>query len=332
MNKAFAVRVGILLLVVLVLFSTTYTVRFSEVAVRTTFGKTSTASVQSKPGVHFRFPLFADRVTTYDTRVQLALTPLVEVPTADGLSVVVRAFVMWKMDTAPEKVLQFASSYATGRQADDALRNHLVTAVKASLGRYAFDDLIGPDSRLAAAERDIQEQLESIVSSQGVTPVAVGISQVQLPAKITKAVLSRMQATRTKLAETERSSGKAEARRITGAANTIVGALQAVADQRAEEIKGEANRKAAEYLHDMSEDEEFAIFLVQLDTLRAGLKDTTTLILSDRAAPWHLLSQINQSDGPIPHPADGDAMTANDPAPADKGDDASMEPTARQGP
>ena len=72
MNKAFAISVGILLLVVLVLFSTTYTVRFSEVAVRTTFGKTSTASVQSEPGIHFRFPLFADRVTTYDTRVQLA--------------------------------------------------------------------------------------------------------------------------------------------------------------------------------------------------------------------------------------------------------------------
>ena len=332
MNRTFAVSVGILLLVVLVLFSTTYTVRFSEVAVRTTFGKTSTASVQTKPGIHFRYPLFADRVTTYDTRVQLALTPLVEVPTADGLSVVVRAFLMWKMDTAPEAVLRFASSYASGSEADDALTNHLVTAVKASLGRYAFDDLIGPDSRLADAEREIQGQVELVVSSQGITPVVVGISQVQLPAKITKAVLARMQATRTKLAETERSSGHAEASRITGAANTIVAALQAFADQRAEEVKGEANRKAAEYLRDMSENEEFAIFLVQLDTLRAALKDTTTLILSDRAAPWHLLSQTNLSGGPIPHPAIAGTMTTIDSAPADEGDDASMEPTARRGP
>lgn len=334
MNRTFAVSVGILLLVVLVLFSTTYTVRFSEVAVRTTFGKTSTASVQTKPGIHFRYPLFADRVKTYDTRVQLALTPLVEVPTADGLSVVVRAFLMWKMDPAPEAVLRFAGSYATSREADDALRNHLVTAVKASLGRYGFDDLIGPDSKLAAAEQDIQGQLESVVSPQGITPVFVGISQVQLPAKITKAVLSRMQATRTKLAETERSSGHAEARRITGAANTIISALQAFAEQRAEEIKGEANRKAADYLHDMSQNEEFAIFLVHLDAMRAGLKDTATLILSDRAAPWHLLSQTNHSGGPIPHPVDGDSMavkTTDDPSP-DSGDGASIEPTARRGP
>ena len=71
MNTIFAVVVGVLLLAALLLFSTTYTVRFNEVAVRTTFGKTSTASVQSRPGVHFRYPLFADRVTKYDTRMQL---------------------------------------------------------------------------------------------------------------------------------------------------------------------------------------------------------------------------------------------------------------------
>ena len=143
MNKTFAYTVGFLILAALVLFSMTYTVRFNEVAVRTTFGKTSTASVKSEPGIHFRFPLFADRVTTYDTRVQIAQTPLVEVPTADGQSVVVRTFVMWKMDTDPEQVLKFASSYASERDADDALKSHLNTATKASLGRYSFDDLIG---------------------------------------------------------------------------------------------------------------------------------------------------------------------------------------------
>jgi membrane protease subunit HflC len=181
-----------------------------------------------------------------------------------------------------------------------------MTAAKASLGRYSFDDLIGPDSRLAAAEQDIRRQLESVVATQGIMPVTVGISQVQLPTKITKAVLSRMQATRTKLAETERTAGTAEARRIRGDANTIVENLQAFAEQRAEQIKGEAQRKAAEYLEDMGEDVEFAIFQVQLDALRAALSDTATLILSDEAAPWHLLNQDNFGGaGPIPQPAKG---------------------------
>jgi membrane protease subunit HflC len=305
MNKAFAVAVGLLLLAALVLFSTTYTVRFNEVAVRTTFGKTSTASVQTRPGVHFRFPLFADRVSKYDTRIQLNETSLVEVPTADGQSVVVRCFLLWQMDAEPEKVLLFASSFPTSREADSALNNHLMTAVKASLGRYSFDDLIGPDSKLPAAEQDIHRQLQSVVTSQGIRPVTVGISQVQLPAKITRAVLSRMQATRTKLAETERTSGQAEARRIRGNANTVVENLQAFAEQRVEQIKGGANRKAAEYLREMSQDEAFAIFLVQLDTLRASLKDTATLIFSDESAPWHLLNQENLAVSPTVQSVDG---------------------------
>ena len=327
MNKAFAVVVGILLLGALVLFSTTYTVRFNEVAVRTTFGKTSTASVQTRPGVHFRYPLFADRVTKYDTRIQLSETALVEVPTADGQSVVVRCFLMWKMDAAPDRVLEFASSFPTSRDADTALNSHLMTAVKASLGRYSFDDLIGPDSRLPAAEQDILGQLQSVVASQGISPITVGISQVQLPAKITRAVLSRMQATRTKLAETERTSGQAEARRIRGNANTVVENLQAFAEQRAEQIKAEANRIAAEYLREMSEDEDFAIFLIQLDALQASLKDTATLIFSDESAPWHLLNPENAAV--VPAPARG---SAGSPANIQSSDDPASSSTSRRGP
>ena len=306
MNKAFAVAVGILLLVLLILFSTTYTVRFHEVAVRTTFGKTSAASVQSEPGVHFRFPLFADRVEKYDTRVQLAETPLMEAPTADGQSVVVRAFLMWQIDPDPAEILKFSSSFPRAGDAEDDLRGQLQTAVKASLGGYTFDDLIGPQRKLAMAEQDIQRLLMSTTRDMGIKPVTVGISQIQLPAKTTRAVLARMQATRQKLAEAERNRGSSDAVGIHSEANTIIGKLRAFADQRAQEIKGQANRRAAQYLREMSEDEEFAIFLVWLDTLREGLKDTTTLIFSDQREPWHLLNQRHMSaSDPIPQPRKG---------------------------
>ncbi len=316
MNKAIAVVIGAILLIVLVLFSTTYTVRFNEVAVRTTFGKTSTASVQTEPGVHFRFPLFADRVSKYDTRVQLAETPLIEVPTRDGQSVVVKAFVMWQIDASDtQRVQAFANSFPDARDADEALRGELQTAVKAGVSRHGFDELIGPDSRLGEAEQGIREQLATVTAKLGVTPVAVGISQVQLPGKTTRAVLNRMQATRQKLAEAERTKGNSEAVRIRSDANSVVSTLRAFAEQRAEELKGVANRKAVEYLREMSEDEELAIFLVQLDTLQKSLNDGTTFILSDEAAPWHLLNQSNLGTGVIPQPSKPyvDAMPETDP-------------------
>ncbi len=303
MKKAFSLIVGLLLLAALVLFSTTYTVRFNEVAVKTTFGKTDERSVKREPGVHFRFPLFADRVTKYDTRIQLVETPLFEVPTADGQSVVVRAFLLWQVDV--DNVLSFFRSFPSADDSERMLRDELNAAVKASLGRYDFDDLIGPGSRLGEAEQQVQGQLASL-PPLGVRPVTVGISQMVLPPKTTTAVLSRMQAVRNTLAETERFKGDAEADQIRGDARSMAGSLQAFADQRAEEIKALANRKAAEYLKQMSEDQRLAIFLVWLDALEKGLGDSTTLFLSDELAPWHLmdLKRLGEAEaGSIPQPS-----------------------------
>ncbi len=317
MKKAFSLIVGLLLLAALVLFSTTYTVRFNEVAVKTTFGKTDESSVKREPGVHFRFPLFADRVTKYDTRIQLAETPLVEVPTADGQSVVVRAFLLWQVDA--DNVLTYFRSFPSADDSERMLRDSLNAAVKASLGRYGFDELIGPGSRLGEAERQIeaQPQLASL-PGLGIRPVTVGISQMVLPPKTTTAVLSRMQATRNKAAETERFKGTAEADGIRSEARTMAGKLQAFADQRAEEIKALANEKAAEYLQQMSEDQKLAIFLVWLDTLEQSLGDTTTLFLSDELAPWHLmdLKRLGEA-GSIPQPSKG-YMEAADEQPPDE--------------
>lgn len=303
MKKALAAVVGLLLLAVLVLFSTTYTVRFNEVAIKSTFGKTDENSVIDQPGVHFRFPLFADRVTKFDTRIQLEETPLIEVPTADGQSVVVRAFLMWQVDT--DKVLTFYQSVPTIEDLDRVLSDNLSTGVKGALGHYSFDELVGAESRLPEAERRIYTELASL-ETIGIRPVTVGISQMVLPPKTTRAVLDRMQATRDKLAETERFKGNSDAAGIRSEANTVADKLRAFADQRSEAIKALANQQAAQYLEQMSEDEQLAIFLVWLDALRGSLKDTTTLVLSDELAPWHLMNLRRMGeDAGIPQPVKG---------------------------
>ena len=76
MNKPIAIVIGLLLLILLLLFSTTYTVRFNEVAIKATFGRTTAGSVVREPGLHFRWPIFIDKVTKLDTRLQLVETPL----------------------------------------------------------------------------------------------------------------------------------------------------------------------------------------------------------------------------------------------------------------
>lgn len=290
MSKGIGIAVAAILVVLLLLYMSTYTVRFHEVAVKTRyFGGASDRSVETEAGLHFMMPLITD-VTTLDTRLRLVETPQIEVATADGQSVVVQAFLMWKVDTSDEQApLQFAQAFETIRDADDKLPGDLRTALAATLGGYGFDDLIGPESRLPEAEAAVLAQL-SFLEDLGIEPISAGISQVLLPTRTTTAVLGRMEEVRKSLAARERARGESEAAAIQSQANTAADKLLAFASQRAEEIRAEANVVAARAFAEMKVDEQLAIFLLWLDTLEESLKQETTIFLSDQSAPWHLLN------------------------------------------
>ena len=313
MSKAVAVVVGVLLLALLLLFSMTYTVQFHEVAVKTRYGQTTAQRVITEAGLHFKLPFVADRVRTFDTRIRLVETPLVETSTADGQSVVARAFLMWKVDT--DRALDFFKSYESVEDADRKLRPHLHTALKSSLGGYRFDELVGTRSRLAEAEDGMLGEL-AFLARVGIEPVSVGVSQVLLPTTATTAVLERMEATRNQLAEAERSKGDAEAIGIQARANTLADKFNAFTNQRVEDIRLEAALQVAKLYEQMQEDEELAILLVHLDTLEAALRTETTFVISADASPWYILDPGNlKKTSGIPRPKQGIAGGGAAPTP-----------------
>ncbi|MDY7108708.1 MAG: SPFH domain-containing protein [Planctomycetota bacterium] len=304
MNRALAVGVGLLLVVLLLLFSTTYTVRFNEVAIKATFGQTDESSVVREPGLHFQWPIFIDKVTKLDTRLQLVESPHEEITTADGLQIVVRAYLLWRIREQGEK--EFFENYGSIDEATARLPGQFRTAFSGALSQYEFDDLVGRESRLPAAEEAIRAAMTDALLTEGVEPVSVGISQVMLPAKTTRAVLQRMQATRNVRAEAERYKGNAEAERIQSEAKTMADKIRAFATQRAEEIRALGEVQAAKYLEQMSQDEEsedLAIFLVWLNALQRALGRNTTVVLPAEIEPFHLLTPGEASArGPIPQP------------------------------
>ncbi|MHC4964669.1 MAG: hypothetical protein ACYTGE_07155 [Planctomycetota bacterium] len=55
----------------------------------------------------------------------------------------------------------------------------------------------------------------------------------------------------------------------------------------------------------MSENEELAIFLAQLEALKAALSQGTTVFLTSDSSPWHLLDETTEvGSGHIPRPPD----------------------------
>lgn len=312
MNKPLALGIGLLLLVFLLLFSMTYSVRFHEVAIRKTFGQSDEQrGVVTEPGLHFKLPIFADQITRLDTRLQLLESPQETIPTADGQQVVARAFLLWRVISEDGGPQNFENRYRSIESANSILQDRFRTAIAAGLSQYRFNDLLGSQSKLAQAEEAIRAELASL-RSEGIEPVTVGISQVMLPPATSRAVLERMEATRERLAHAERAKGEAEAERIDSESRTMSEKILAFARQRAEEIRAVGNEEAARYIQQMSEDEDLAIFLVSLDALEASLSQRTTAVLESDMAPWHFMRLSSPVDSRgMPHPTEAMARAAD---------------------
>lgn len=303
MNRFVAVIVMVLVLVVFALFTTTYTVKYNEVAIKATFGEVGEDSVITEPGLHFRLPVFIDKVTPLDTRLQLVESPVEEIALADGQQIVARGFLLWRVDVEGSGPLDFFQKYQSVENAGSLIRGQFRSAFSAGLAQFAFDDLIGTESRVADAEEAIRASLASTLGAQGIVPDVVGISQIMLPPRTSRAVVERMQAERSVLARSEEQKGNAEASRLQAEANTQADKILAFANRLAEEIRNEAQAQAADYYALLDENAELAIFLEWLDALKRSLNGYTTIVLPANSAPWHLLTPESVDNaGGIPQP------------------------------
>lgn len=309
MNRTFAVVTGLILLVLLLLFSSTFTVKYNEIAIKTRFGGADENSVVSDQGLNFKLPI-VNRVAVIDRRLQLVETSMEEVELSDGIHVVVKGFLLWRVkdgtDDAPTAPIEFYKSFETVGGAKQTVGNQLRTALTGSIQEFTFDELVGQDSKLADAEERARLRLVEAVDELGVEPVVVGVSQLQLPQRAARAVVERMTATRQALAEAQRQKGQSEANRIAAEANTNAEKILAFAAQRAQEIRADAERDAAKYIEELAEDPELAIFLEWKDALERSLSQYTNLVISTDDAPFHLLERRGDS-GSIPMPRSGDS-------------------------
>ena len=299
MNRTIGIVVGALIVLVLVLYNTTYTVNFHELAIVTRFGKP--AGVVRDPGLHLKAPFFVDQVTRLDTRQQLIESPLETVLTRDGQQVLVQAYMTWRVDPDPDAALRFFTSYSSLEGATSSLETQLQGALRAIAG-YEFSELVGKSSKLSEAEAAILEDLRR-TRLAGTMPLTVGISQVVLPNKTTVAVLRRMSAVQETLANLEEAKGASAAEAIRSQAKSQADIIMNFADQWAARIEAKGNEEATRYYQEMKAESDLAIFLSWLDTLKASLAESTTYITDTTRAPFHLIDLDSPVDARgIPQP------------------------------
>ncbi|MHC4996314.1 MAG: SPFH domain-containing protein, partial [Planctomycetota bacterium] len=200
----------------------TYQVEYNEAVVLSTFGAADEGSVvrgDAEGGgllgnLYFRLPYPIQRVRSYDMRAQVLDTRLEEQQTRDKRSVIVNAYVTWRVSDP----LSFYKNLKNVDEASSRLRTRLRDA-RSVIGQYNFDELTNTDPeklKLAEMEGQIRDKLSQEVQANGygIEIMSVGVKRLILPQSVTLRVFDRMRKTRERLAQAALSSGEAQASKI----------------------------------------------------------------------------------------------------------------------
>ena len=292
---------AIAVIALLVVYAIMFQVRYDQVAVLTTWDKavepvrnaageiTDPGSLILEPGIGFKAPSPIQKVHVYSTKVQLLEDQSSEILTADGYSVIVKLYLAWRIDDPYAFFLRLNSE----KEAQDQLTS-MLSELKVVISTYRFDQLVNADPAQIKLEEieaksleQLREKLNAINPGYGIKVERVGIRRIVLPEETTQKVFEAMAKTRERLAENARAEGDAEANTIVSQAETAKRRILAFAQRRAQAIRDEGNREAAQYFSAFREDPDFAIFQRQIEALQKMLAHNTTFVL-DANQLWFL--------------------------------------------
>ena len=277
MKKTIIISV-IALVLVIVAFSSVYTVKENEYAC--TFRFSEIVNTETEAGLHFKIP-FIDSVKYFSKATQLYDIPPSAVITSDKQNMTVDCYILWNI----EDPQQFYRALGTTSVAEERLDAITYTALKIALGNLKQSDIINMND--GGERNDIYESITTTVNEQakayGIRVEDVKIKRFDLPDSNLNAVYTRMISERNQMAEKYAANGNFEASKIRNDVDKQVNIMVSNAEAQAALLEAEGE---AEYMRLLAEaynsqdKQEFYEFMLALDALKASLTgDNKTIIL-----------------------------------------------------
>ncbi len=278
------------LVVIFVLLLFTFQVRQSQVAVVTTFGKTTGVY---HPGLHLRWPWPVQQVYKFDQRIQTFSDKFEECLTKDSITLLTSVYVGWKISNPTN----FLNSFPNGsiEAAQSQLQSILTSAKLSEVGSNTLSDFVNADPKQLRFD-EIQSNIEEMVQSQlqtndyGIQVEFLGIEKLGLPEGVTEAVFTRMKSERQVLISQAQNEGKAEAIKIKANADRQANETLANAEAQAKQIEGQGVAEAAKTLPIFQENPGLAVFMLRIKALQDSLNQKSVLIFDQRTPPFDLFS------------------------------------------
>lgn len=283
--------VGLLILVVVLLSMSMFTVDKRQYAIVRQFGEIK--KVIDAPGLNFKIPLIQN-VTYFDNRILTLDTPEPErFITSEKKNLLVDHFVKWRIS---DPRLYFISVGGNEARALTRLEQTVNAALREEFGKRTVHEVV-------SGQRDeIMEKMRARTDQDarkiGVQIIDVRLKRVDFPTDVSESVYRRMEAERKRVANELRSEGAAEAERIRADADRQREIIIAEAYRGAQQVKGEGDAKAtAIYGDSFGADTEFYAFYRSLQAYSETFADKKDVLVIEPNSDFFKYMQKGGREG-----------------------------------
>lgn len=302
--KQFAL-LSILLLGLMILVSSTYTVDEVEQVIITQFGKPVGKPIV-EAGLKFKVP-FIQAVNPIDKRVLEWDGAPSDMPTKDKLYISVDLFARWRIVDPLQYFLRLRDERSAQSRLDDILgsetrnavaKHELIEIIRTTKDRVPLRDtglpsteqesnmgeLVPIDKGRKLVEQEIFNSAAEKVGVFGIELLDIRFKRINYNESVRPKIYDRMISERRQIAERFLSEGNGEAARIRGNRVRDLNKIESEAYRKVEEIRGLADAKATEIYarayNQSPQSVEFYEFTRTMASYPAVIGDNTTIVLS----------------------------------------------------
>lgn len=276
--------------VVLVLaWSALFTVRETEFALVTQFGKPIRTVTDA--GLNLKVPLL-HQVQLFDRRLRVYNPPRSEFLTRDKKNLSIDTYALWQI-ADPQA---FVQAVGNERAAEMRLHDLVWSGLAATIANLDLEEIVSTSPGLVKTEQVLDKLAErsgtAALGEYGIRIADVRLKRLNLPEQNKQSVYARMRAERERIARQYRAEGEEQALRIRAEADREKEEILAKAYKEAETTKGEGDAAAARvYGAAYSRNQSFYKLTRTLETYRKALDEDTTVILSADSELLRLLTR-----------------------------------------
>lgn len=277
-NKLIALF-GLILVVVLTVASTIYTVDEREKVIVVRLGQV--LRHDDAPGVHLKAP-FLDNLRYFDSRILTMDADPQPFLTKEKKYVVVDSFVKWRIVDALKFYLTVGGQESEARRRLEQVVN---SGLRDEFGKRTVKSVVSEE------RHQIMEILTGYANKEagkfGIEVVDVRLQRVDLPEEVSQSVFQRMKAERSRIANELRAQGAETAEKIRAEAERKREVLLAEAYRKGETLRGDGDARAtAIYGGAASRAPEFYSLYRSLNAYKESFRKKDDIMIVDPSADF----------------------------------------------